>query len=472
MITYPSWLPLRKGLIPIFVSPMQSGAQMPVCPLDFRYGRPEMKAVFEEENRLQMLLDVEAALALAQAKVGNIKQEHADIIRKTASTRFVKLDRVREIDQKINHEITAVIRVLSEQSGESGKYVHVGATSNDILDTGAALQIKAAIKIIDADLGRLKRSLASRAKEHRDTIMIGRTHGQFALPITFGLKLADYALEVHRHQQRLKECASRILVGKMSGAVGTGAGFGPKALEIQKLVMDQLGLGVEEGPTQIVARDRYVELISLLGNISCSIEKFATEVRNLQRSEIAEVSEPFDENVQVGSSTMAQKRNPVAAENVCGLARIVRGFVTPSFESAILWHERDLTNSSAERFFVPHSFILVDDMLAKLETMFAGLVVNTEQMKKNISKAGSATMAEPVLLALVAKGMGRQDAHELVRRCSMEAQKAGYDFRTQLIMTKEVTALLSEKEINAALDPKSYLGSAGETVDRILKIMF
>ncbi len=203
---------------------------MPVCPLDFRYGRPEMKAIFDEENRLQRLLDVEAALALAQAKVGNIKQDHADIIKKTATTRYVKLERVQEIDRKINHEITAIIRVLSEQCGESGKFVHVGATSNDMLDTAQALQIRDAIGLLERDLESLKKTLAARAKEHRDTIMVGRTHGQYALPITFGLKLANYALETHRHIQRLRECAPRILVGKMSGAVGTGAGFGPKAV--------------------------------------------------------------------------------------------------------------------------------------------------------------------------------------------------------------------------------------------------
>ncbi len=444
---------------------------MTVCPLDFRYGRPEMKAVFDEENRLQRILDVEAALALAQAKAGNIKQDHADIIKKTASTRYVKLDRVREIDQKINHEITAIIRVLSEQCGESGKFVHVGATSNDILDTGAALQIRDAIKIVDSDLDKLKKTLAKRAKEHRDTIMVGRTHGQYALPITFGLKLANYSLEIHRHQQRLKECSSRILVGKMSGAVGTGAGFGPKALDIQRNAMDQLGLGTEEGPTQVVARDRYVELISVLANISCSIEKFATEVRNLQRGEIAEVSEFFDESVQVGSSTMAHKRNPVTAESVCGLARIVRGFMTPAYESSMLWHERDLTNSSAERFFVPHSFILVDDMLAKLDRLFDTLVVDPAQMGRNLEKAGNVIMAESVILALVGKGMGRQDAHELIRRCSMDSQHACEDFRTYLVGNKEVRTLLSEKEIDAALDPRAYLGSTAQTVDHILKLV-
>jgi len=444
---------------------------MPVCPLDFRYGRPEMKGVFDEETRLQKLLDVEAALAQAQAKVGNIKQDHADIIKKTASTRYVKLDHVREIDQKINHEITAIIRALSEQCGESGKFVHVGATSNDILDTGAALQIKDAVRIIDGDLDKLKKTLAKRAKEHRDTVMLGRTHGQYALPITLGLKLANYALEVKRHQLRLKECSPRILVGKMSGAVGTGAGFGPKALEIQKLAMEQLGLGIEEGPTQIVARDRYVEMMSVLANIATSAEKFATEVRNLQRGEINEVSEFFDESVQVGSSTMAHKKNPVMAENVCGLTRIVRGFMTPAYESAILWHERDLTNSSAERFFVPHSFILLDDVLAKMDKLFAALVVNTAQIEKNLARAGSVIMAESVLLALVSKGMGRQEAHELIRKCSMDSQRACEDFKTYLRGNKEVRALLSEKEIDASLDPRAYLGSSGATVDNILKIV-
>lgn len=444
---------------------------MPVCPLDFRYGRQEMKAVWDEENRLLRLLDVESALAQAHAKVGNMKQDHADIIKKTASTRYVKLEHVREIDRKINHEITAVIRALTEQAGESGKFVHMGATSNDILDTGAALQIRDALNIVESDLEGLKRVLAKRAKEHRDTIMVGRTHGQFALPITFGLKLANYALEVHRHQQRLKEVRTRILVGKMSGAVGTGAGFGPKALEIQRLVMEQLDLGVEEGPTQIVARDRYVELMSLLANISCSVEKFATEVRNLQRGEIAEVSEFFDDSVQVGSSTMAHKRNPVTAENVCGLARVVRGFMSPTYESAIMWHERDLTNSSAERFFVPHSFILLDDMMAKVDRLFESLVVNSAQMERNLARAGSVIMAESVILALVSKGMGRQEAHELIRKCSMDSQHACEDFKAYLLAEKRVTALLSEKEIDAALDPRAYLGSAGETVDRILEIV-
>lgn len=430
-----------------------------------------MKAIFEEENRLQRILDVEAALALAHSKLGNVKDDHAVTIKKTASVRFVKLERVREIDAEINHEITAIVRALTEQCGESGKFVHLGATSNDILDTAAALQIRDAIEALEGTLSALKTALASRAKEHRDTIMIGRTHGQYALPITFGLKVANYALEVHRHQERIAEAKKRILVGKMSGAVGTGAGFGSKAIHIQQAVMKELELGIEEGPTQIVARDRYVELMSILANIATSVEKFATEIRNLQRGEIGEVSEPFDEAVQVGSSTMAHKRNPVTAENVCGLARIVRGFMTPAMESAVLWHERDLTNSSAERFFVPHSFILLDDILAKTEGMFRGLVVNKDRMWSNLQRAGGVIMAESIMMALVSKGLGRQDAHELIRKCSMDAQKACEDFKDHLMASSSVTTLMSEGELDLALDPKSYLGSTLATVDNILGIV-
>ena len=461
---------IAKALCPVDISPLESGA-MPVCPLDFRYGRPEMKAIFDEENRLKRILDVEAALALAHSRVGNIKDDHAAIIKKTAALRYVKLERVQEIDSKINHEITAVVRALSEQCGESGKFVHLGATSNDILDTAAALQIKDATDALEKVLDLLKKTLAARGREHRDTIMIGRTHGQYALPITFGLKVANYALEVHRHQQRIAEAKKRILVGKMSGAVGTGAGFGPKAIQIQQAVMEQLELGIEEGPTQIVARDRYVEMMSVLANIATSVEKFATEIRNLQRGEIGEVSEPFDDEVQVGSSTMAHKRNPVTAENVCGLARIVRGFMTPAMESAILWHERDLTNSSAERFFVPHSFILLDDILAKTEKMFKSLVVNKDRMWSNLQRAGSVIMAESIMMALVSKGMGRQDAHELIRKCSMDAQKACEDFKSHLMADGSVTALMSEAELDSALDPKLYLGSTLTTVDNILEIV-
>ena len=441
---------------------------MAVCPLEFRYGRQKMKHIFSEETRLQYILDVEATLAEADAKLGIISPEHANMIRKSANTKIVSLARVRDLDSQINHEITAIVRTLAEQSGEGGKYVHLGATSNDILDTSAALQIRDALRIIVEDLMSLRGTLAEIADRHRDTIMIGRTHGQFALPITFGLKMAVYSLEVHRQVERIHQLMPRICIGKMSGAVGTGAGLGPKAVEIQKNVMEHLQLGIEEGASQIVSRDRYVELVAVLGNIATSIEKIATEIRNLQRSEISEVSEAFDAKKQVGSSTMAHKRNPVTAENICGLARIVRGFMAPAFESAVLWHERDLTNSAAERFIIPHSFILLDDILAKTDKLMRTLVVNKERMKQNLESAGPTIMAESVIIKLVDKGMCRQDAHELLRSCTMECVDTGKDFKCALMEKSVISKMLCDEEIEQCLRPESYLGTTGKTIDNIL----
>jgi adenylosuccinate lyase len=280
--------------------------------------------------------------------------------------------------------------------------------------------------------------------------------------------MAIYSLEIHRHIERVHQLMPRICVGKMSGAVGTGAGLGPKALEIQKNVMEHLQIGIEEGSSQIVGRDRYVELVAVLANIATSIEKIATEIRNLQRSEIGEVSEAFDAKKQVGSSTMAHKRNPVTAENICGLGRIVRGFMTPAFESAVLWHERDLTNSAAERFIIPHSFILLDDILAKTDKLMRTLVVNKERMSKNLESAGPTIMAESVIMRLVEKGMSRQDAHELLRTCTMECVDSQKNFKSALKEKSVISQMLSDEEIEESLRPESYLGTTGKTIDAIL----
>src|SRR3990170_2123530 len=301
-----------------------------LCPIDFRYGRPKMKAVFAEETRLKRLLEVEAALARAQAKVGRIPREAAEDIAKHANVRDVTVERVEALEEETHHDLMAVVLVLTEAcKGQGGNYVHLGATSNDISDTATAIQLRDAIGILDEDLGGLTDVLARLASKHKRTIMLGRTHGQAAVPITFGLKLAVFASEVDRHRERLREATKRVLVGKMSGAVGTGAAFGPDARKIQQLVMDELGLGVEEAATQVVGRDRYAEFVAVLANVAASLEKFATEVRNLQRTEIAEAAEAFEGRKQVGSSTMAQKENPVNSENVTSLARIVRYLVIP-----------------------------------------------------------------------------------------------------------------------------------------------
>jgi adenylosuccinate lyase len=415
------------------------------------------------------MLDVEAALARAHAKVGNISEEYAEIISKNADTDKVKIERVKQIEKEIRHDLMAVVKAMAEASGKAGKYVHLGATSSDIVDTATALQLKEAAAILKKDLMKLRENFVSLAKKHEDTVMMGRTHGQSAVPMTFGLKMAVYGLEVHRHLKRLNECEKRILVGKMSGAVGTGAAFGPHALKIQKNVMKDLGLGVEEASTQIIGRDRYAEFVCLLANIASSIEKFATEVRNLQRSEIDEVAEAFDTKKWVGSSTMAHKKNPEVCENVCGLARIIRSFATPALENMILWHERDLTNSSAERFIIPHICILTDDIIVKTADVFDNLEVNKKKMRENIEKTKGAIMAEPIMIALTRKGIGRQESHEIVRKCAMEAHAKNKNLKDVLAQHKTIKKALSKKELNDAFDPMKYLGSSKEIIEEVIR---
>jgi adenylosuccinate lyase len=414
------------------------------------------------------MLDVEAAIARAHAKVGNIMVDDAEIIASKAKNDIVHLGRVHEIEKETNHDIMAMVKALSEQCGKSGDYVHLGATSNDIVDTVTALQMKRAITIIEDDLLLLENTLADLAEKHRSTVMVGRTHGQFAIPLTFGMKMAVYALETQRHLDRLREITPRVCVGKLSGAVGTGAALGPHAKVIQESVMEQLGLGVEEASLQLVGRDRYVEFIGLMSNIACSLERYAVEVRNLQRSEINEVAEAFDESKQVGSSTMAHKRNPITCENVCGLARVIRGFAIPTYENVPLWHERDLTNSAAERFTIGHTCILIDDMLVKTSGVFANLAVFPENMQKNLEATKGLIMAEAVMIALVKKDVGRQDAHEILRRLSMKAMENNTHLKDEILTDENISGLFEPGELDALMDPKNYIGRAEEIVDTVL----
>ena len=440
-----------------------------LCPLDFRYGRKDMKAIFYEESRLQYQMDVEAALARAHAKLGTITEEQAKEITRVADLDIVKIDRVKEIESETKHDLMAMVKAMTEQcKGDAGKFVHYGATSNDIVDTATALQIKAAIEIIQKDVDSFIVTLAKLAKRERDTIEIGRTHAQFAIPITFGFKIAGYVAEMLRHRERLQQVKPRACAGKMAGAVGTGAALGKNFFKIQESVMEDLGLSYEPAATQVVGRDRYTELICLVANIATSLERYGTEVRNLQRSEIAEAAEPFDRAKQVGSSTMAQKRNPMMSENVCGLARIVRSMVTPMFESQVLWHERDLTNSSTERFVLPHTFVLLDEMFKKMETVFGGLEVYPERMLANIESSRGLVMAESLMMKMTEKGIGRQDAHEIVRSSSMIAEDENRHLRDVLLEREDLKGLMSKEDILAAMDPKNYTGGSREIVDRMV----
>ena len=414
-------------------------------------------------------MEVEAALARAHASLGTISKADAEEIARISNLDAVKISRIKEIEKDTNHDVMAMVKAMTEQcKGDAGKYVHLGATSNDIVDTATALQIKNASGIIMDDIDAILYSFAKLARRERDTLEIGRTHAQFAIPITFGFKIAGYIAEMIRHRERLIQAMPRICAGKMAGAVGTGAALGKNFNAIQIAVMRDLQLTYEPAATQVVGRDRYTELICLMANIATSLERYGTEIRNLQRSEISEASEPFNAEKQVGSSTMAQKRNPIMSENVCGLARVLRGFVTPTFENQVLWHERDLSNSSSERFTLPHVFVLLDEMFVKMTRVFDGLDVHADRMMRNIESAQGLIMAEPVMMKLTEKGMGRQDAHEIVREASMEAVRENINLCESLLRKKSVTDVLTKEEIIAVMDPANYTGGSGMIVDKMV----
>jgi len=440
-----------------------------ICPLEFRYGRDEVKAIFTEENKIKTMAKVEEALSYAEYKIGWIGERDFENIKNAC--KIIKVQRVKEIEAEIKHDVMALVKAISELAGESGKYVHMGATSNDIIDTATAIQLDQFYNFLENDILNLMETLKNMAIKYRDTIMLGRTHGQHALPITFGLKMAVYLAEFHRHYQRLKESRKRVVVGKMMGAVGTGAGFKGRALEIEKYVGEYLGIGMEEGPTQIVGRDRYVEFLSILSNISTTLERLGTEIRNLQRPEIDEVQEYFEEEKQVGSSTMAHKMNPIVSENVCSLSRLVRSFILPSFENNILWHERDLTNSANERFTIPHASIIIDDILNKMDWILKTLIVKEENMKRNLEKSKYFIMDERIILKLVEKGIGRQEAHELVRKYAVKAQKENLDFKKIFLSDPVVSEKLSEKELDEIVNPEMYLGNYREIIERIINLV-
>lgn len=435
-----------------------------IHPIDYRYGTPEMKKIFDRRSWLQKMLEVEAALARAHAEVGNIPKEAADEISKKASLEFVKLERVNDIEAVIKHETMAVVKAFAEACGEYGKYIHLGATSSDILDTVLALQLKEAIDLVEKRLIELCKILVSLAEEHKDTICVGRTHGQHALPYTLGHKFAVWAYEVKLHIERLRECRKRVCVGKMSGAVGTYAGFGKHAKLIEKLTMEYLGIKPAEISTQIVPRDRLAELLCLLALISSSLDKFAREIRNLQRTEIRELEEPFAEETQVGSSTMSHKRNPINCERVCALAKVLRGIAVAALENVVLEHERDLTNSACERAIIPEAFVLLDEQLVTMIKVFRGLRIYPENMERNLHLTRGLILSENVMLRLAEKGIGRQEAHEIVRRCAMKVYSTGKTFAEVLKKDPVVRKHLSEDEIDELLNPYNYIGIASEKV--------
>jgi len=427
-----------------------------------------MRSIFEVENQFQRMLDVEAALAKALTNVGLISKDDAAKIARSASIKRITVERIRKFEKEFQHETMAVVMALSEASGKAGRYVHFGATSNDILDTAVALQIRDGLAIVERKLRNLLMILLHRALEHKNTIMVGRTHGQHAIPTTLGLKFAIWASEIGRHLQRLEQLKPRVIVGKMSGAVGTGAAWGKNWQKVQQFVMQELKLSPASASSQILQRDRLAELLSFFGLLGSTLDKIAREIRNLQRTEIGEVAEPFAVR-QVGSSTMPQKRNPIRCEKICGLARVLRGNVQVALENVVLEHERDLTNSACERVILPESFLLIDEMLNTSVFVLSKLLVFPEQMRRNLEATKGLNMAEAVMIELTLRGMNRQDAHAILRKCSAASIEKGEHLINVLASERVVTKYITKEELEKLMDPQKYLGSATAIVEKVVR---
>jgi len=443
---------------------------MAIHPIEFRYGTPEMRSVWESENKLQKMLDVEAALAEAEAELNLVPKEAAEEIKNKASTKYVTVERVAEIERQTNHDIASIVKALAEAcKGDAGEYVHFGATSNDIIDTSQSLLFKESIKILREKLIDLTKILLILADEHKNTVAIGRTHGQHALPITYGMKFALWADEVHRQIERLNECENRLCVGMMTGAVGTIAALDEEGLKVHKSVSRILGLQPVLISNQVVQRDNHAEFVMDLANTASTLDKIGLEIRNLQRTEIKEIGEKFDPEKQVGSSTMPHKMNPITAERICGISRVVRAYVTPALENNPLWHERDLTNSSCERIILPEACILTDYILNLTIKLLKNLEFYPENIEKNLNATNGLIMAERFMAELTRKGMGRQTAYSIVRKCSIEANKKNIGLLDVVLSQEEIKKYLSEEEIKKIMNPHTYIGSSVSIVNNVLE---
>ncbi|MDO5843980.1 MAG: adenylosuccinate lyase [Methanocorpusculum sp.] len=439
---------------------------MPIHPIDYRYGTPEMKNIWTEEYRFKCIVKAECALAHAESVVGMIPKEDADKIEQSALK--ASNARAKEIEAEINHDTMAVIRAITEVCGDAGRWVHYGATSNDILDTATGLQLKDSLNLIETKLKDLLAVLLKRADETKNLVCIARTHGQHGVPTTYGLRFAIWASEVARHIERLREIRPRAVVGQMTGAVGTMAAMGSNGIDVQREMMKYLKIGSVDVSCQVISRDRYAEYIFMLANIATTLDKIGVEIRSLQRTEIGEVEEAFGKK-QVGSSTMPHKRNPIKSEQVCGLARIVRSMIEPALMNNTLWDERDLTNSSTERITFPEATILTDHCLKLMTSVLTNLTIKEDAVERNLNYLHGVNLAESVMIELTKRGMNRQDAHEIIRESSMEALAKQSPLKDILSEKTEITKYISPEELKGLLNAKSYIGLAVEQVDNLIR---
>ncbi len=430
-----------------------------------RYTLPEMGAIWTDEARMQAWLDVEIAAVKAWSKLGKIPH---DAVKEIEAKAAFDVARVNEIEQTTNHDVIAFLTNVAEYVGDASKYVHYGMTSSDMLDTALALQIKRAGQLLERDLIALGEVLKRRALEFRDTVEVGRTHGIHAEPITFGMKLGIWAFEVSRHLKRMRVATINASVGKISGAVGAYNNIDPR---VEDLVCEELGIGREPISNQVVQRDRHAEFLTTIALVGASIEKFATEVRHLQRSEVREVEEAFGKG-QKGSSAMPHKRNPILSERMAGCARVLRGNALVGLENVALWHERDISHSSAERVVLPDSTILLDYMLQKFTRLIDNLVVDEERMLANLGQSYRLVFSGAVLLALVDKGMLREDAYRVVQDAAMQAWRDAADFGDLIKASDEAMAVMTPQEIDSAMDPNQYRAGRDVIFRRLERLEF
>ncbi|HVN67326.1 MAG TPA: adenylosuccinate lyase [Candidatus Sulfotelmatobacter sp.] len=424
-----------------------------------RYTTPKMREIWSEESKFSKWLEVELAACEAWASLGKIPKEALAKIKRKAS---FDVKRINEIEKETAHDLIAFLTSVAEKVGPESRFIHLGMTSYDVEDTARAMQMRDAADLIGKDLEEVIKIVKRRAKEEKNTIMMGRTHGVHAEPITFGLKLLVWVAELERDLQRLKNARQSAAAGKLSGAVGTYSDVDPR---VEEFVCKKLKLTPSPASTQVLQRDRHAEFLTTLAIIAASLEQFATEIRNLQRTEIWEVEEPFGKG-QKGSSAMPHKKNPITCERIAGLARVVRGNALAALENVALWHERDITHSSVERVILPDSCLLVDYMLQKFAWVMDGLVVFPQNMRRNIDKSGGLVFSQKLLLALVGKGITREEAYKIVQTAAMKARNADHHLKEEILASREAMKLLSKDEVEKSFDIRNQLKNIGTVFGR------
>ncbi len=434
---------------------------MVICALEYRYGSEEMRCIVSRENFVRKLIEVEIALLGALADAGLAPRHCEEIVKRCASN--IDPKDVDRLEQSIGHDIAALAILMAERCGECGKYVHLGATSYDIVDTAWSLVLREALSLIKRRLASIIEKLATLADRHRHTLMVGRTHGQHALPITLGFKFANYVYELSRSLERLIECEKRVIRAKISGAVGTMAAWGSKGFVVEQGVCRRLGLDPHIISTQVAPRDGFAELASVLAILASQLDRFAIEVRELSRPEIDELVEGVE---RVGSSTMPHKRNPVISERISSLAKVMRSLVIATLENVPLWHERDLSNSAAERIVIPHMLLVMDQMLLDFEKLLNVLKAKPENMVKNLEVTRGLIASECLMIKLVERGYPRHEAHALLMKLSKRVYEEGKHFRE--VVSEALRNVLSDEDVDACFDYSRYLGMANELIDRAI----